>query len=173
VLLARIAALAALAGCPNPELPTCHAASAIQAALVVADDNGGLVDVTDGSQVPLVRAPQGGHILLVGAKVMGAADCMLDATGALRDPATNRVIGLDMRPLQLSTASNGWALPTDPALSSMPNIGVCPSSIAQIDGHTFTLELTLVSGGTPIATLSAAVTPSCGGDSYCHSECTM
>jgi hypothetical protein len=187
VLLARVAAIAVLgvlAGCPAEPLPTCHVAppdggalgggsNELEAVLVVADGNGTLTEITDGAQVPLVAAPQGGHIMLVGAKLRGTTDCMLDATGALRDPATGRVIGLDKRSLLLTTGGDGWARPSDPPLSSMPNVAICPSAATStpIDGNPFTLELTLVDGSTTVATLTATVTPACAGDTYCHDDC--
>jgi hypothetical protein len=147
-----------------------------QAVLVVAAEDGSLVEARDGTQVPLVRAPQGGHIMLVGAKLQNSTDCMLDATGDLRDPTTGRVIGLDQRSLLLSSGSDGWAQPSDPALSSMPNVAVCPSAAASksIDGNPYTVELALVDGdGKSVAMLSATVTPMCpAGDDYCHTECS-
>ena len=181
-----VIAILGLAGCPSNERPTCHVVPPdgglvgggpndnVEAVLVVAGQDGTLVEVHDGSQVPLVMAPQGGHIMLVGAKVRGTSDCMLDATGALRDLTTNRVIGLDERALLLSTASDGWAQPSDPPLSSMPNVAVCPSSAAttSVDGHPYQLELTLTDGSKTVATLTAMVTPTCAGDTYCHSDCT-
>jgi hypothetical protein len=181
-LAALPAALVALAGCPkNP--PTCHVqvpdggapggGNGVDVVIVVAAQDGTLVEVHDGAQVPLVFAPQGGHIMLVGARIKNSSDCQLDATGDLRDPATNRVLALDKRPLLLTTAADGWAQPSDPALSSMPNVAVCPSAAAtqSIDGNAYTLELTLVAGGTTVATLAATVTPTCNGDSYCHTDC--
>ena len=176
MLLARALPLALLApttGCPGP---TCKVTPAdVETMLVVAGSDGAIVEIHDGTQVPLVAAPQGGHIILVGAKVRGADACMIDATGALRDPATGRVIGLDERPLVLESIGGGWAQPEAPALSSMPNVAVCPTAATttSIDGNPFTLELTLVAASTTIATLSATVTPSCGGDTSCHSECTL
>ena len=189
MLLARAAlvgSVVALAGCPAHDLPACHVvpadggavgggSNAVEAVLVAAGDDGVLVEIHDGSPVPLVRAPQGGHIMLVGAKLKGSSDCMLDATGALRDPASGRVIGLDERALLLSTGADGWSQPSDPPLSSMPNVAVCPSSAAtrSVDGNPYMLEVTLRDGATTVATLTATVTPTCAaGDGYCHTECT-
>jgi hypothetical protein len=189
VLLARAALVGSvlvLAGCPAHDLPACHVvpadggavgggSNAVEAVLVAAGEDGALIEIHDGSPVPLVSAPQGGHIMLVGAKLKGSSDCMLDATGALRDPTSGRVIGLDERALLLSTGSGGWSQPSDPPLSSMPNVAVCPSSAAtlSVDGNPYTLELTLRDGSTTVATLTATVTPTCAaGDGYCHTDCT-
>ena len=179
-----VGALFVLPGCPSSDLPTCHVVPAdagavggsdeVEAVLVAAGEDGTLIEVHDGTAVPLVRAPQGGHIMLVGAKLKGSTDCTLDATGALRDPATNRVLGLDERALLLTTGGDGWSHPSDPPLSSVPNVAVCPTSAAtmSVDGNAYTFELTLRDGSKTVATLTATVTPTCPmGDSYCHIEC--
>ena len=133
-----------------------------------------LVDIHDGGTVPLLRAPQGGHIILLGARVMDASTCMPEATGLLRDTTTNAVIGQDRAQLYLQSSGGGWSEPSN-SLSSMPNVPVCPSSSATraVVGNTYSIELTLTDGGSTIASLTAVVTPTCptndGGD--CAIEC--
>jgi hypothetical protein len=173
VLLKRATLLVLLAGCPDPTLPECDVVDAQSVALVAFDETK-LFDVTDGTHVPLVAAPQGGHILLVGARVRAASDCQLVATAALRDPATQRVLGLEQRPLLLDKRADGWAAPRA-SLDAMPNIAVCPSAAATtpIYNHEFQLEVALTTlDGAPLATATAMITPTCA-DAYCEGDCGM
>ena len=174
-MLLRLTALSclALAACPAPA-DECKLAGAIDAELVAADSNGALVTIHDGDPVALMGAPQGGHILLVGARIHTDAACQVDATGSLRDPATNRVLGLDERALFVERTGDGWAAPSEPvSLSAMPNVAVCPTAAtaAAVNGNTYQLEVA-ITGGSGSATLTAMVVPTCpAGDSYCTSDC--
>ncbi len=175
MLLKRSALLPLLlAGCPddNDELPECNAVGASDVVIVASDPYSVISDVTDGSQVPLMAAPQGGHIMLVGARVRTSKDCQLAATASLRDPATSRIIGLEQRPLLLERANNGWASPTE-GLSAMPNIAVCPSSVTTaIDGHDFLLEVALATlDAKPLVATSAMITVTCP-DNFCRNDCS-
>ena len=124
MLLKRAALLLLLAGCPSDDdLPECTMVGQDDVMIVASDPYSVISDVSDGSQVPLMSAPQGGHIMLVGARVRAAHDCQLSATASLRDPVTNRVIGLEQRPLLLERGNNGWATPKQ-GLSAMPNVAV-------------------------------------------------
>jgi hypothetical protein len=181
--LIALASLLALAGCPFHHDPTCNASppdaggvggtNGAYAQLVAVDETFTLVDIHDGGTVPLMRAPQGGHIILLGARVMDTASCMPEATGLLRDTTTGAVIGQDRATLYLQASTGGWSEPSN-ALSSMPNVPVCPSGAATraINGNAYTLELTLSDGGDTIASLTAVVTPTCSmNDDYCATEC--
>lgn len=174
MLLRATALLALLAGCPEQTLPECDVIDSSSIVLVASDYNDAMIDISDGSQVPLLGAPQGGHILLVGARVRARSDCQLVATAALRDPATQRVIGLEERPLLLDSHANGWAKPR-PGLDAMPNVAVCPSSAATtpIFNHLYQLEVALKTlDGAPVATASAMITPTCSAsDGFCESDC--
>jgi hypothetical protein len=174
-MLLRPAAFALLlAGCPLFEqtLPECDVLDTTDIVLVASDPNSVVSDLEDGSEVPLIAAPQGGHIMLVGARVRAASDCQLAATGALRDPTTQRVIGLEQRPLLLERRTDGWAVPRA-GLDAMPNVAVCPSAAAaaSIDGNPYQLEISLSTlDGAPIATRTIMVTPTCTS-AYCHADC--
>lgn len=171
---ASLLALLLLAGCPGDDdaLPQCDVLDTSNVVIVTTDYSNAMHDVSDGSSVPLIGAPQGGHIMLVGARIRTATACQLTATAALRDPATQRVIGLEERPLLLEMRDDGWAVPRQ-GLDAMPNVAVCPSaaSTTAVYGHTYKLELTLTRDGSPVVTTSAMVTPSCDGDAYCMQDC--
>jgi len=174
MLLKRLVLLVCLAGCPSDDelLPECTALETDSVMLVCSTLDNQMSDITDGSNVPLLAAPQGGHILFVGARVRAARDCQLTAKAALRDPSTQRVLGLEERPLLLDRKSDGWAVPRD-GLDSMPNVAVCPSSAANtaVYDRPLELEITLSTlAGTPIITRTAQITPTCDDD-WCRTDC--
>lgn len=183
-MLLRVSLLLALAACPGPQNECMQpgpgsalggANDALDAELVAVDNDGNVNVIHDGDHVTLMGAPQGGHIILVGARVHTDDTCQLDATGALRDPATQRVLGLDQRALYVEATGDGWAAPSMPgSLSAMPNVAVCPTSAttAAVNGGTYQLELTINLDGNQVADLKASVIPTCGpNDSYCSSDC--
>lgn len=151
-------------------------------AAVYSDYTGTLYDVTDGVEVPLIPAPQGGFILTIGAKLQlpNESRCQLTINAALRDPATNRVLGLEERPMTVSSQRDGWAWPPNPAgLSDLANVAVCPASIAStaIFGNPYRLEVNILEGTTggsgpsdAVLQTAATITPICNSD-YCRSDC--
>ena len=173
MLLTRAALLLLVAGCPgNDELPSARTSGASDVMIVASDPFSVITDVKDGSQVPLMAAPQGDDIMLVGARIRASYDCQLAATASLRDPVTNRVIGLEQRPLLLERGHDGWATPKQ-GLAAMPNIAVCPSAVTtKIDGQPFLLEVALSTlDGEPLVSVSAMVMPTCI-DNFCRSDCS-
>lgn len=180
MLLTRLAAIAALAGgCVWPggddEPSACELGADLDAEIVFADQMGTVARVADQPNVPLIAAPQGGHILLVGARVRATVkSCAVVVNAALRDPATNRVLGLEERPVTISSYGGEWAGPPPAVgLSDLANVAVCPSAIASasIDAHPSTLEVRISASGIEIAHATATITPTCS-DSYCHGDCS-
>jgi hypothetical protein len=175
-VLLRLGLIALLAGCPSNDPGACKApgsSQSLDAELVVADTDGHVSVVHDGDIVPLHGAPQGGHILLVGARVHDAQACQYDATGSLRDLASNRVIGLDQRAMNVTGTGDGWSAP-DGQFSSMPNVAVCPNSAtgAAVFGQPYELEVALRVGDQTVADLKVMVTPTCAADDmYCQHDC--
>jgi hypothetical protein len=156
------------------ELPGCTGVEPTSAAIVASTAEATIHDVVDNGDVELIAAPQGGHILLVGARIAATDErCQLVATGALRDPQTRRVIGVEQRPLLLERRLDGWLYPRA-GLDAMPNVAVCPSAAAvvSIDGNPYTLEVELSSiTGTPVASLAATIQPRCSSE-FCRVDCS-
>lgn len=179
MLLTRALALVTLVGgCIWPggddEPSSCTLAAGLDAEIVFADQMGKVARVADQPNVPLVSAPQGGHILLIGARVHAQVpSCAVEINAALRDPVTNRVIGLEERPITIANHGDDWAgPPSSIGLSDLANVAVCPQAAVptSIDGHPYLVEVRIAVSGTEIAHASATITPTCS-DSYCHSDC--
>jgi hypothetical protein len=154
----------------------CSIDGATELAISFADETGDVQDVTEGGAVPLIGAPQGGFIILIGPRVRAASSaCQLLIQAGLRDPASNREIGRDRRLLQIHQRADGWSTPTDPAsLADLANVPVCPTSVTSaIDGKPFRLELEILDdGGRAITATSAMIRPTCN-NAFCRSNCPM
>ncbi|CAN5560131.1 hypothetical protein BH11MYX1_BH11MYX1_12910 [soil metagenome] len=175
-MLLKLGLIALLAGCPSSDPGACKAPASngsLEAELVVADNAGNVRVVHDGDPVALHGAPQGGHVLLVGARVHADQACQYDATGSLRDLASNRAIGVEQRALIVMGTGDGWSAP-DAQLSSMPNVAVCPNFATgtAVFGQPYELEVALRVGDQTVADLKAMVTPMCAADDmYCQNDC--
>ncbi len=179
MLLSRVCVLALAGGCVWPggdDAPSaCELTGDLDAEIVFADQGGAVMRVADQPNVPLVSAPQGGHILLIGARVRASVEsCSVEVNAALRDPTTSRVIGLEQRPMTISSYGGEWAGPPPSiGLSDLANVAVCPSSVVttSIDAHPYQVEVRVVAAGIAIANATATITPTCS-DTYCHMDCS-
>ncbi len=179
MLLTRaIAAFAAAcaAGCPLFEKAAepCAIDGTTELGIVIADQNGNLTALAEMGEVPLIAAPQGGHILLAAPRIkMTTATCEVQVTASLRDLSTNIVIGLEQRPIRVHQRADGWATPPDPAdLSDLANVAVCPSSVSMVAGIPARLEVKIVDpDGSATVTTALDAIPTCGDSQYCVYEC--
>ena len=91
--------------------------------------------------------------------------------GALRDPVSGRVLGLEGRPTYLAVDGTGWAIPVTPYEQTLANIASCPQEAVEIDvdGHSWQLELRLEEGARR-TTVMRTVTLDCA-DFDCVCEC--
>src|SRR5262249_21134587 len=136
VLLMRaaliIAAAWAVAGCSSPD--PCEVGDpgqplAIRA--VVLDADLAPVQAADGARVALMRPPQGGRVLYAGVEAQNLDRCKAaNLVGALRDPATHAVYGLEGRPVVLAGGRDGWAEAGEQQPSSYANVAVCPNQLS-------------------------------------------
>jgi hypothetical protein len=103
---------------------------------IVTRDDAGLRTLADGDDVPLILAPQGGFVLLAGARARNLAAGAVQLTGWLRDPSSDRVLGLESRPSELVELADGWASMARPEIfGTFSNISACPSADLEHDVH--------------------------------------
>lgn len=126
-----------------------------------ADGTSKVID--DGSDVAIIYPPQGGRVIFAGARATNLDPCRAKLTGALRDPSTHRVAGVDIRSPDLTPTGDGWGASLDADISSFSNIAVCPNQWASTDvfDHVFQLELTVVDRSGRKASKTIQVTPRC------------
>lgn len=96
---------------------------------MVSVRDGALVPVVDDSDVDLIVPPQGGLIVLAGARARNLSAGPIELSAWLLDEESGDVFGLESRPAELAEAEDGWAQPVRPdSLASLSNIAACPSS---------------------------------------------
>lgn len=186
---ALVAAVVALAGCPQPPVkppPSCDdtfigdPSQPPEAILVVTDGlSGGLVDVNDGDQVPLVRPPQGGQVTYAAARVRNINRCAVQLRGRFRDPTTNEELGFDGRNVDLVVGADGWGRPDATQLSNLTNIALCPDFDPVRDnvGTMMKLEMSVEDQKAHATVVTKLVVPTCtaidpGVRALCMCECS-
>lgn len=136
-----------LAACGDDDAAPCRigdVAADPQLELIYRAADGTMAPLLDGAALPLITPPQGGKIVLVGLRVRDAELCGATVQAALRDPCSNRVLGIERRPVAWRFTDDGWAEPAQPQeLSDFVNLALCPSAAAgdDLDGHPYQLEL--------------------------------
>jgi hypothetical protein len=135
--------------------------------VVVLDEEGNLATIGDNDPVPLIMPPQGGRVIFAGIRARHINTCgPVQITGSLRDGTqpTDRVVGLDGRPINLVASADGWAESAEPMqLASYSNIPVCPnhSSSRDIFGELYQLTIGVLDSGNRRGSVSVMVRPFC------------
>lgn len=92
-------------------------------------------------RVPLQAPPQGGWIVLLGARARNIDGCRVALKTVLVDACTNAVIKLDDRPTLLEIGSDGWGTSS---LTTFGNLPVCPQATATRDLHDVPYVVTVI-----------------------------
>ena len=132
--------------------------------LIVRDVDGSSRIAADMDSIDLIVPPQGGKVMLVAPRVRNMDTCSLRVTATLRDECTNRILGLEARPLRFEPASDGWAVPVNPQLvSNWSNVPACPTAAAvrDVEGEPYLLTLTVEDGEGRTASVSRRIVPTC------------
>ena len=164
---------APVSGCPSPFAGDPALPVALEV-LTVGTFNAPAEPLEDGGSVTILPPPQGGSIVLVGARARNLNPCGVMLTVGLRDPHTQQV-RLDARTvnLQTSTAAPDW-VETSSQLAGMANVPVCPNQWASTDifGHGFQLEVTVEDSAHRRAMTTLQVTPACSTDKNYPMTCS-
>lgn len=143
------------------------------AACTIGDPNGApMLEIThldaaftmsptpEGSTIPLVFPPQGGWILLLGARATNIDGCHLNITTSIKDAGGTAVLSLDRRPTHLDDQGDGWGLT---ALTTYGNLAVCPQAAPTRNLHDQPYEVTveLEADDGKHAAKTVTVTPVC------------
>jgi hypothetical protein len=175
VLLALSACTGAGSG-ENVTAATCSAGdpqAELEMEIVCRDEGAAVLPVDEDARLPLMPAPQGGHIVLIGVRTNNLEGCNLKLSGALVDVETRAVVSLERRPVTMAVASDGWLEAKHPeAASSYLNIAACPhASLSRpINDQTYELQVTVTDQKNRTIQASTTVVPTCSSDS-CQCEC--
>jgi len=138
---------------------------------------GEMAPLGDGAELPLLTPPQGGRVIYVGARVRNVDLCGATLQAALRDPCTDRVLGIERRPIAWRLAPDGFAEPAQPQeISDYANLPMCPNAgaDADLDGTPAQLELRFYEADGRVTERILQVTPTCADDQdpqLCRCEC--
>jgi len=138
------------------------------------DEDGSALDLADGGILDLVRPPQGGHVVFIGARATGiCADNTLlrgelffeDETFIAREART-----LDFEPID---DLPGWGRPNYFSITGVANVPVCPNNYGRaLLGTTLLLEAEVEDRGGVTASGRVEVMLRCGQpDAGCRALC--
>ncbi|MCA9646257.1 MAG: hypothetical protein KC492_36455, partial [Myxococcales bacterium] len=108
-------------------------------------DQPALVLEEDGAEFELWRAPQGGHVLVVGARIRGLDSDTIELRARLRDEETGAIIQEEARTVVTAEVPNhpGWVETDRRTESQSTHIPVCPDydKNDDIEGRSYLLEV--------------------------------
>lgn len=123
------------------------------------------------AQVPLLPPPQGGWIVLLGARARNIDGCQVTLTTALVDGCDQQILQIDKRPTRLEPGADGWGTS---AVTTFGNLPVCPQLTAKRDLHDvpYSVMVVVEDTGGHKASATLAIVPTCPpGDALCMCQC--
>jgi hypothetical protein len=156
-------------------------AAAPEGELVWRTLDGRMESFVDGQTLPLILPPQGGKIVLLGARLRNIG-CTLTVTAGAFDDCKGVFLGIDGRPLQLVwNDATGWAEPAFPdTLNNYGNVAMCFNNNSGRDTndeeYRFDVRIEDVDDPSRTLTLSGRATPVCAEDAFaddCDCECDV
>ncbi len=162
-----------ISGCPSPFAGDPALPVALEV-LAVGTFNAPATPLDDGGSLTILPPPQGGSIVLVGARARNLDPCGVMLTVGLRDTHTQQV-RLDARTVNLQTSTDAPAwVETSTQLAGMANVPVCPNQWASTDifGYVFQLEVTVEDSAHRRAMKTLQVTPACSTDKNYPMTCS-
>ena len=133
--------------------------------LVYRTADGRVAPLTEGAMLPLTTPPQGGKMIFPGVVAHNMDTCAVEIVGAVRDECTNRVIGLEGRPvnLYLYDGQDGGTPAAPEQLSNFANVPLCPNgaSSRNVNGEPYRLEVRVTDRAGRTASAMAHVVPTC------------
>jgi hypothetical protein len=149
--------------------------------LVIRTLDGRTAPFVEGQALPLLKPPQGGKVVMIGARVRHM-DCALSITAGAFDDCKGVFLGVDGRPLSLVwNEQTGWAEPDAPeTLNNFGNVALCFNNNSARDTndeeYRFEVRVTELAGRGRTLVLSGRGTPFCAEDAFrdeCDCECDV
>jgi hypothetical protein len=182
---AGIGCLALVAACDGDDGPKTKPESDVVIPLDVlpADfvaENQPMKMLAEGDSIQLVAAPQGGHVIHVGARVRGLGSDTVNIRTRLRDPATNAIQTEEARDIVMRPVPGQpeWMEPDLRSVSQVTHIPACPNydPVTLLDAP-WKLEVIIDEiDGRGLGSATVGVKPSCaqtgaGPLKQCQCEC--
>lgn len=169
------------AGCPAGGDDACFIgdpAAPVELVVLLRQADGTMAEATAGAAAPLIKPPQGGKVIFVGARARNLDGCGAQVTSALYDECAGDVVGnVDSRPVTLVEGADGWGAPRDPVqISNWANVPACPDAQAarDVEGERYLLRLVVTDRDGRTAEAAVEVVPTCAEAEYeteCRCEC--
>jgi hypothetical protein len=137
---------------------------------------GQAVALVEGGTIDLIYPPQGGYVILPSVRAGNVDGCTVELNASLRDTETNRILGLEQRPINLATGADGLAGPAQEAeLSDYANVASCPNAglSRDMNGNSYRLNVRITDRTGRQAEKAIMVTPDCGGVEECDCMCDV
>jgi hypothetical protein len=165
-----------LIGCggdPKPVMrcPIGDVSSPAELQILHLDANFSVIETQPMAEVPLLPAPQGGWLVLLGVRAKNIDGCHATLKTALVSTCDNQILQVDSRPTHLDMGADGWGVSS---LTTFGNLPVCPDHTATRDlynvPHNVIVSIEDTDGQK--ATASLTVVPTCASDApLCLCEC--
>jgi hypothetical protein len=139
--------------------------------IVHLDAKDAVIQTQPMAQVPLLPPPQGGWIVLLGARARNIDGCRVTLTTALVDGCDQQILQIDKRPTRLEPGADGWGTST---VTMFGNLPVCPDLTAKRDLHDvpYDVKVVIEDTGGQKASATLTVVPICPpGDALCMCQC--
>lgn len=166
---------ALVVGCgsdPKPSCPIGDLSAPVELQIMNLEADQATVVATQAmAKVPLVAPPQGGWIVLLGARARNLDGCQVSLTTALVDAIDGQILQLDRRPTRLEVDAEGWGVSS---LTTFGNLPVCPQLTAtrNLHGEPYLVKVIVEDDRGKKAEASLTVIPTCAADgSRCTCEC--
>jgi hypothetical protein len=158
-----------LAACPGPR--TCKApvdtwgapGAAPSLTILSRALDGTYAAVGEGGPVDLTFPVQGGHVLFIGARILGLGACGDELSATLKNPATSEILAFETRSVDFTVGDS--TLGGTPDLSdtaSVANVPACPDIAARdVLDTEWVLEVMVTDKQKKVASASKKVLPRC------------
>jgi hypothetical protein len=177
VALAAAFALGCAGGEAHPDAsetqpcPIGDPAAPAELEIVHLDAQNTVIESTAMATVPLIQPPQGGWIVLLGARARNIDGCRIRLTTALVDPCNDEILKIDQRPTRLIAGSDGWGVSS---VSAFSNLEVCPhiTSVRDLNDVPYILRVRIEDDEGREAQTEVTLVPTCpAGNPMCDCQC--
>jgi hypothetical protein len=136
----------------------------------------------NGDPIELWRAPQGGHVLLVGARVRGLESDTISLRVRVRDPESGRIIAEEDRTAvtEVVTDQPGWRQTDRRSNSQTSHVPVCPNYDSRdvvgkeqrVEVHVTELYADFSTGSTELTLVPTCMQSAPSEHAQCVCECS-
>jgi hypothetical protein len=135
------------------------------------DDQDAIITTMPDDRVPMRIPPQGGWAVILGVRARNLDGCGATITTSFRDICNDRILKVDVRPMNLEDNGDGRGITT---LDTVSNLQLCPTATAERnlfeEPFRFTIEVMDYDGRFGLTQMQFV--PTCPADTpMCECEC--